>query len=430
MKSKDKLLMRAMAGETLAVPPVWMMRQAGRYLPEYRATRAEAGSFLDLCYNPDLATEVTLQPIRRYGFDAAILFADILLVPQALGADLKFVEGEGPRLSTITDAAGLAALKPVEDIHETLSPVYETVRRLAAELPAETALIGFAGAPWTVATYMIAGRGTPDQAPARRLMYGDPATFDALMDRITEATIAYLLRQIEAGAETVKMFDSWAGALPGEKFEKYAIRPAKRIVDAIRAAHPGVPVIGFPARGGRELRQLCRGDRGRVLRARHVGRSGLGGAGGADEDLRAGQSRSASDGDRRRRAERRGEALRGGFQRGTACLQSRARDHAGRRSGQCGRAAQGDPGVRTAGAAFAASAERAVAREPFVWPAPVGACRLLSRFHVSMKSRSRFQPRAMRCWSGWSAMKRARITRTKSATAPSWWTIATFQGAA
>ena len=143
MKSKEKLLMRAMAGETLAVPPVWMMRQAGRYLPEYRATRAEAGSFLDLCYNPDLATEVTLQPIRRYGFDAAILFADILLLPQALGADLKFAEGEGPRLSTITDAAGLAALKPVEDIHETLSPVYETVRRLAAELPAETALIGF-----------------------------------------------------------------------------------------------------------------------------------------------------------------------------------------------------------------------------------------------------------------------------------------------
>jgi uroporphyrinogen decarboxylase len=250
MKSKEKLLMRAMAGETLAVPPVWMMRQAGRYLPEYRATRAEAGSFLDLCYNPDLAAEVTLQPIRRYGFDAAILFADILLVPQALGADLKFVEGEGPRLSTITDAAGLAALKPVEDIHETLSPVYETVRRLAAELPAETALIGFAGAPWTVATYMIAGRGTPDQAPARRLMYQDPATFDALMDRITEATIAYLLRQIEAGAETVKMFDSWAGALPGEKFEQYAIAPAKRIVDAIRAAHPGVPVIGFPRGAG------------------------------------------------------------------------------------------------------------------------------------------------------------------------------------
>jgi uroporphyrinogen decarboxylase len=250
MKSEDKLLMRAMAGETLAVPPVWMMRQAGRYLPEYRATRAEAGSFLDLCYNPDLATEVTLQPIRRYGFDAAILFADILLVPQALGADLKFVEGEGPRLSTITDAAGLAALKPVEDIHETLSPVYETVRRLAAELPAETALIGFAGAPWTVATYMIAGRGTMDQAPARRLMYGDPATFDALMDRITEATIAYLLRQIEAGAETVKIFDSWAGALPGEMFAKYAIRPAKRIVDAVRAAHPGVPVIGFPRGAG------------------------------------------------------------------------------------------------------------------------------------------------------------------------------------
>jgi uroporphyrinogen decarboxylase len=245
-----KLLLRALRGETLPTPPVWMMRQAGRYLPEYRATRAKAGSFLDLCYAPELATEVTLQPIRRYGFDAAILFADILLVPQALGADLSFVEGEGPRLSTVTGAGDFGRLKPASDIHETLSPVYETVARLAGELPAETTLIGFAGAPWTVATYMIAGRGTPDQAPARGLMYRDPEVFEALIERITEATIAYLSRQIEAGAEVVKIFDSWAGALPGAMFERYAMAPARAIVDAIRAAHPGVPVIGFPRGAG------------------------------------------------------------------------------------------------------------------------------------------------------------------------------------
>jgi uroporphyrinogen decarboxylase len=226
MAAPDKLMLRALRGETLPVPPVWMMRQAGRYLPEYRATRAKAGSFLDLCYDPELAAEVTLQPIRRYGFDAAILFADILLVPQALGADLTFAEGEGPRLSTVTSAADLARLKPAAAIHETLAPVYETVARLASALPRETTLIGFAGAPWTVATYMIAGRGSPDQAPARTLMYRDPATFEALLDLITEATIAYLLRQIEAGAEVVKLFDSWAGALPGDRFERCCIAPA------------------------------------------------------------------------------------------------------------------------------------------------------------------------------------------------------------
>ncbi len=246
----EKPLLRALKGETLPVAPVWMMRQAGRYLPEYRATRAQAGSFLDLCYNPELAAEVTLQPLRRYSFDAAILFADILLVPQALGADLTFVQGEGPRLSTITSAADLAKLGPVEDIDEVLSPIYETVKLLRRELPADVPLIGFAGAPWTVATYMIAGKGTPDQAPARRLMYGDPATFEALLDRITEATIHYLLQQIDAGAEVVKLFDSWAGALPGPVFAKYAIAPAKRIVDAIRAKHPDVPIIGFPRMAG------------------------------------------------------------------------------------------------------------------------------------------------------------------------------------
>ena len=243
-------MMRALAGDALPVPPVWMMRQAGRYLPEYRAVRARAGSFLDLCYNPELAAEVTLQPIRRFGFDAAILFADILLVPHALGADLAFVEGEGPRLSTVTGPGDLARLKPPEAIHDTLAPVYETVRRVRAALPSEVPLIGFAGAPWTVATYMIAGRGTPDQAPARALLYRDPATFEQLIDRITEATIGYLLAQVEAGAEVVKLFDSWAGALPGPLFARWSIDPAARIAASLRAAHPGLPIIGFPRGAG------------------------------------------------------------------------------------------------------------------------------------------------------------------------------------
>ncbi|MFN3273694.1 MAG: uroporphyrinogen decarboxylase [Paracoccus sp. (in: a-proteobacteria)] len=241
-----KLLLRALAGETLPTPPIWMMRQAGRYLPEYRATRAQAGDFLSLCYNPDLAAEVTLQPIRRFGFDAAILFADILLVPQALGADLWFVTGEGPRLSTITTAQDLAKLKPADAIHDRLSPVYETIRILRRELPADTALIGFAGAPWTVATYMIAGRGTPDQGPAHALKAADRASFSTLIDLITEATIDYLSHQIEAGAEVVKLFDSWAGSLEGADFDDFAIAPTRRIITALKARHPGIPVIAFP----------------------------------------------------------------------------------------------------------------------------------------------------------------------------------------
>ncbi len=245
-----KKLLRALAGETLPTPPIWMMRQAGRYLPEYRATRAKAGDFLTLCYTPDLAAEVTLQPIRRYGFDAAILFADILLVPQALGVDLWFAEGEGPRLSTVTTPGEVAALKPAEAIHEPLAPVYETVRILARELPDETALIGFAGAPWTVATYMIAGRGTPDQGPAHALKAADRATFDALLARLTAATIEYLSAQIEAGAEVVKLFDSWAGSLSGADFEACAVAPAREIITALKGRHPEVPVIAFPREAG------------------------------------------------------------------------------------------------------------------------------------------------------------------------------------
>ena len=246
-----KTILRALAGEALPTPPIWMMRQAGRYLPEYRATRAKAGDFLSLCYTPDLAAEVTLQPIRRYGFDAAILFADILLVPQALGADLWFVTGEGPRLSTITSASECAALKPVDAIHETLNPVYETVRILSRELPEETTLIGFAGAPWTVATYMIAGRGTPDQGPAHALREGDPEVFDALIGRITEATIAYLSAQIEAGAEVIKIFDSWAGSLKGEAFERYAVAPCREITQALKASTRTSPLLASRVKPGR-----------------------------------------------------------------------------------------------------------------------------------------------------------------------------------
>lgn len=248
--TSDKKILRALAGETLPTPPIWMMRQAGRYLPEYKATRAQAGDFLSLCYNPELAAEVTLQPIRRYGFDAAILFADILLVPQALGADLWFVTGEGPRLSTITTADELAALKPLDAIHDTLNPIYKTVKILSAELPAETTLIGFAGSPWTVATYMIAGQGTPDQGPAHLLKDENRPVFDGLINRITEATISYLSMQIQAGAEVVKLFDSWAGSLQGDDFLNYSIKPMQRIVTALKELHPGVPVIAFPRGAG------------------------------------------------------------------------------------------------------------------------------------------------------------------------------------
>ena len=246
----DKLILRALAGEILPIPPIWMMRQAGRYLPEYRATRAQAGDFLSLCYNSDLAAEVTLQPIRRYGFDAAILFADILLLPQALGADLWFEPGEGPRLSTITSMAGVQALKPADAVHDHLAPIYKTLRILTRELPRQTTLIGFAGAPWTVASYMIAGRGTRDQAPAHAMKAGDRAAFLALIDRITEATIEYLSMQVQAGAEVVKLFDSWAGSLKGQDFTDFAVKPTARIIAALKTRHPGLPVIAFPREAG------------------------------------------------------------------------------------------------------------------------------------------------------------------------------------
>ena len=245
-----KRLLRVLDGEALDVPPVWLMRQAGRYLPEYRAVRARVGNFLELCYTPELAEEVTLQPIRRFGFDAAILFADILLVPHALGQNLWFVDGEGPRLDPVGDVAALGRLRPVDEIDEVLAPVYQTVVRLAHSLPGETALVGFAGAPWTVASYMVAGRGTPDQGPARAWMYRDGQGFARLIDLITQATIHYLGRQIEAGAEAVKLFDSWAGSLAPEMFVRFVIEPAREIVAALKVRYPHVPVIGFPRGAG------------------------------------------------------------------------------------------------------------------------------------------------------------------------------------
>ncbi|MBE1292265.1 MAG: uroporphyrinogen decarboxylase [Rhodobacteraceae bacterium] len=246
----EKTILRALAGETLETPPIWMMRQAGRYLPEYRATRAQAGDFLSLCYNSKLAAEVTLQPIRRYGFDASILFADILLLPQALGADLWFVTGEGPRLSTIETQADFDKLNAASAIHETLNPVYETVRILRRELPKETTLIGFAGAPWTVATYMVAGRGTPDQGPAHKLKDENPEVFDQIINILIEGTVDYLSKQIEAGAEVVKLFDSWAGSLKGADFDRYALEPAKKIIAELKTRYPDVPVIAFPRGAG------------------------------------------------------------------------------------------------------------------------------------------------------------------------------------
>lgn len=246
--ASDQRMMRALKGETLSPPPIWMMRQAGRYLPEYRATRNKAGSFLDLCYSPDLAVEVTLQPIRRFGFDASILFSDILVVPHALGRDLRFEEGRGPLMTPIRDdeIAGLTT----EGFHDRLAPVYETVRRLRKELPAETTLLGFCGAPWTVATYMIAGKGTPDQAPARLFSYRHPDVFAKLIDLLADVSADYLIRQLDEGADAVQIFDSWSGVLDEASFAAYCEKPVRRIVERIKARHPEAPVIGFPKGAG------------------------------------------------------------------------------------------------------------------------------------------------------------------------------------
>lgn len=243
-------LLRVLDGERLWPPPVWMMRQAGRYLPEYRATRAKAGSFLDLCYTPALATEVTLQPIRRFGFDAAILFSDILVVPHALGQKVWFVEGEGPRLEPV-DLAHLV-LEP-DRLLTRLEPVIEAVSSIRAELPDETTLLGFCGAPWTLITYMIGGRGTPDQMPARRAALIDPIGVDRLVDVLVDASINYLAAQLRAGADAVQIFDTWAGVLDDAGFWRFVVEPTRRIVEGLRAEVPGARVIGFPKGAGGHL---------------------------------------------------------------------------------------------------------------------------------------------------------------------------------
>ena len=250
MTKSNKNILRALAGETLKTPPIWVMRQAGRYLPEYRKLRAKAGDFLSLCYNSELAAEVTLQPIERFKLDAAIIFADILLIPQALGSELSFLEGDGPRLSRISNKNDILKLKPANSIHEHLAPIYNTVSLVAEQLSPKVALIGFAGAPWTVATYMIAGKGTKDQGPAHKFLKEDKDSFEMLINLLTEATILYLSKQIDAGAEVIKIFDSWAGSLKGEDFVKYAIEPVKKIITALNKLHPDVPIIAFPREAG------------------------------------------------------------------------------------------------------------------------------------------------------------------------------------
>lgn len=240
--------MKVLSGETLCPPPIWLMRQAGRYLPEYRETRKVAGSFLDLCYNPELATEVTLQPIRRFDLDAAILFSDILVIPDALKRNVTFTEGKGPAMDPI-DVAGISALKR-DDVLAHLRPVFEAVTRLRKDLPGKTTLLGFCGAPWTVATYMIAGHGTPDQAPARLFGYQHPEAMEQLLAFLAEVSADYLVEQLDAGADAVQIFDSWAGVLGEAEFEAYAIKPVARIIEAVRSRRPGAKIIAFAKGAG------------------------------------------------------------------------------------------------------------------------------------------------------------------------------------
>lgn len=244
-----KSFLRALNGETVSPPPLWLMRQAGRYLPEYMEIRKTAHNFLDFCYTPDLAVEVTLQPLRRYSFDAAILFSDILVIPDALGQDVSFLPGEGPQLDPIRDLKGLEKLD-LQGLHERLAPIYEVLTRLSGSLPKGTALIGFCGAPWTVATYMVEGKGSKDYAETRSWAYRAPEEFSRLIDLLVEATSAYLIEQVAHGAEALQIFDSWAGILPEREFYHWVIEPTVEIVRRVRAACPGVPIIGFPRGAG------------------------------------------------------------------------------------------------------------------------------------------------------------------------------------
>jgi uroporphyrinogen decarboxylase len=245
----NKPLLEVLGGVRQSPPPIWLMRQAGRYLPEYRALRAKAGDFLNLIFTPEYAVEVTLQPVRRFGFDAAILFSDILVIPHALGQPVRFAAGEGPRLEPLAGPEGVKRLAGEVD-QNVLGPIYETVRTVKAKLPGTTALLGFCGAPWTVASYMIAGQGTPDQAPARLFAYREPAAFATLISLLVEASSAYLVRQLQAGADAVQIFDTWAGVLAPEEFTRWCVEPTAQIVAKVRAQVPGAKVIGFPRGAG------------------------------------------------------------------------------------------------------------------------------------------------------------------------------------
>ena len=248
-KPADKPFLEVLSGRRQPVPPIWMMRQAGRYLPEYREVRAKAGGFLDLCFTPELAAEVTLQPIRRFNFDAAIIFSDILVIPHALGRAVRFEIGEGPRLDPLDTPEKVASLAATADFTK-LDPVYEALRRVRRELDPNIALIGFCGAPWTVATYMVAGQGTPDQAPARMMAYSHPEAFARIIDTLVENSIRYLLGQLQAGADALQIFDTWAGVLPPRQFARWSIEPTRRIVEGVRRHLPDAKIIGFPRGAG------------------------------------------------------------------------------------------------------------------------------------------------------------------------------------
>ncbi len=251
-QSATKPFIDVLSGQRQAVPPMWMMRQAGRYLPEYREVRAKAGGFLDLCFNPELAAEVTLQPIRRFGFDAAIIFSDILVIPYALGRSVRFEVGEGPRLEPLDDPGKVTTLATHADFGK-LAPVFEALRIVRGTLDPKIALIGFCGAPWTVATYMVAGHGTPDQGPARMMAYRHPEAFAKIIDVLVESSIEYLLAQLAAGANVLQIFDTWAGVLPPAEFARWSVEPTRRIVEGVRAKVPDAKIIGFPRGAGAQL---------------------------------------------------------------------------------------------------------------------------------------------------------------------------------
>jgi uroporphyrinogen decarboxylase len=253
-----KPLLEVLEGRRQTVPPVWLMRQAGRYLPEYQAIRKGFGSVLDLCFAPKLAAEVTLQPVRRFGFDAAILFSDILVVPYALDRRVEFTAGEGPQLDPLDDPKAVASLRAEID-QARLAPIYETIALVKTVLPAQVTLLGFCGAPWTVATYMVAGHGTPDQAPARLFAYRHPEAFARLIDHLVEASIGYLARQLQAGVDAVQIFDTWAGVLPPDEFNRWCIGPTRRIAAELRRQVPGAKIIGFPRGAGSNMARYLEG---------------------------------------------------------------------------------------------------------------------------------------------------------------------------